>query len=165
MVFDNDELNRLYRFAFSLTNAEANAYDLLQSALTKYLKSNTAKPSGDDRLRYMRTTIRNLFIDQYRKEQRHPHQAIESVDALISIDMPGPEDVLIESEQIVQILDGLNPSERDLLHLWALEEYTAREIAAQLDCPRGTVLSRIHRLRKKIQNMPKAKTAGGGLLT
>ena len=161
-MFNNDELNRLYRFAFSLTNAEANAYDLLQSALANYLKSRTAKLSGDDRLRYMRTTIRNLFIDQYRKEQRHPHQEIESVDALISIETPSPEDVLIESEQIVDILDGLNPSERELVHLWALEEYTAKEIAEQLDCPRGTVLSRIHRLRKKIQNMPKAKAVGEG---
>lgn len=161
-MFNNDELNRLYRFAFSLTNAEASAYDLLQSALTNYLKSPVAKPSGDGQLRYLRTMIRNKFIDQYRKEQRHPHQEFESVEALISIDLPSPEDVVIESEQIVDILDGLNPSERELLHLWALEQYTAKEIAEQLDCPRGTVLSRIHRLRQKIQNMPGVKAAGGG---
>lgn len=159
-MFNNDELNRLYRFAFSLTNAEASAYDLLQSALANYLKSPVAKPSGDGQLRYLRTMIRNKFIDQYRKEQRHPHQEFESVEALISIDLPSPEDVVIESEQIVDILDGLNPSERELLHLWALEQYTAKEIAEQLDCPRGTVLSRIHRLRQKIQNMPKVKAAG-----
>jgi RNA polymerase sigma-70 factor (ECF subfamily) len=158
-MFNNDELNRLYRFALSLSNAEASAYDLLQSALEKYLKSHTVKPSGDGRLRLLRTIIRNLFIDQYRKEKRHPHQDFESFDALISLDMPGPEDVLIESEQIVDILDGLHPSERELLHLWALEQHTAKEIAAQLDCPRGTVLSRIHRLRQKIQNMPKVKAA------
>jgi RNA polymerase sigma-70 factor (ECF subfamily) len=161
-MFNETELNRLYRYAFSLTNAEASAYDLLQSAVEKYLKLSVAKLSGDGRLRYLRTMIRNRFIDQYRKEQRHPHQEFESVEALISIDMPGPEKVLIESEQILDILAGLYASERELLHLWALEEYTAKEIAEQLDCPRGTVLSRIHRLKRKIQDMSMVKASGEG---
>ena len=159
-MFNEAELNRLYRYAFSLTNAEASAYDLLQSALEKYLRLSVTKQSGDGQLRYLRTMIRNRFIDQYRKEQRHPHQEFESVEALISIEMPSPEDVLIESEQIVDILAGLNASERELLHLWALEEYTAKEIAEQLDCPRGTVLSWIHRLRRKIRNMSMVKASG-----
>ena len=159
-MFNEAELNRLYRYAFSLTNAEASAYDLLQSALEKYLRLSVTKLSGDDQLRYLRTMIRNRFIDQYRKEQRHPHQEFESVEALISIDMPSPEDVLIESEQIVDILASLSASERELLHLWALEEYTAKEIAEQLDCPRGTVLSRVHRLRRKIRNMSMVKACG-----
>ena len=159
-MFNQAELNTLYRFALSLTNAEASAYDLLQSALEKYLNLRVAKPSGDGRLRYFRTMIRNQFIDQYRKDQRYPHQEFESVEALISIDMPSPEDVLIKSEQIIDILAGLNASERELLHLWALEAYTAREIAEHLECPRGTVLSRIHRLRRKIMNMTMVKASG-----
>jgi RNA polymerase sigma-70 factor (ECF subfamily) len=156
-MFNETELNRLYRYAFSLTNAESSAYDLLQSALEKYLRLRVEKLSGDGKLRYLRTMIRNRFIDQYRKEQRHPHKEFESVEALISIDMPSPEDVLIESEQIVNILAGLNTSERELLYLWAVEEFTAKEIAEQLGCPRGTVLSWIHRLRRKIQNMSMVK--------
>ncbi len=159
-MFNKTELNRLYRFAFSLTNAEASAYDLLQSALEKYLKRGATASSGENQLAYLRTMIRNQFIDQYRKEQRHPHQEFETVEALISIDMPSPEDVLIESEQIADILDTLSASERELLTLWALEEYTAREIAEQLNCPRGTVLSRIHRLRLKIQDMHIVNASG-----
>lgn len=159
-MFNQAELNTLYRFAFSLTNVETSAYDLLQSALEKYLKLSVTKQSGSGQLRYFRTVIRNQFIDQYRRDQRHPHQEFESVEALISIDMPSPEAVLIESEQIVGILTGLNASERELLHLWALEAYTAREIAEHLECPRGTVLSRIHRLRRKIQDMTIVKASG-----
>ena len=44
----------------------------------------------------------------------------------------------------------LEPLERELLFFWAVEGCTAQEIADRTDSPRGTVLSRIHRLRQKI---------------
>jgi len=44
----------------------------------------------------------------------------------------------------------LNPVEREILHLWAVEGMTTAQIAEQLDTPRGTVLSRIYRMRQRL---------------
>ena len=49
-----------------------------------------------------------------------------------------------------RLMEGLDPLERELLFLWAVEGYTARELGEATECSRGTVLSRLHRLRKKI---------------
>ena len=43
----------------------------------------------------------------------------------------------------------LNTVEREVLYYWAIEGMTAQEIADQIDVPRGTVLSRIYRIRKR----------------
>jgi len=46
----------------------------------------------------------------------------------------------------------LIPSPRELLYLWAVEEYTSKELADLFNVPPGTILSRLHRLKIKICN-------------
>jgi RNA polymerase sigma-70 factor (ECF subfamily) len=59
-MFDQGELNQLYRFCYSLTVDETTAYDLLQNSLEKFLKSNTEKEND---LAFMYRIIRHQFID------------------------------------------------------------------------------------------------------
>lgn len=148
-MFTQEQLNRLYRYALSLTGNESLSYDLLQDAIVKHLDKK--HPPGKVAECYLRTCIRNRYIDQLRHEQRFPKESLEpSEDSLICMNMPDPGSTLINQEQLTLLLEHLNPLERELLHLWAYEEMTAQEIADQLDSPRGTILSRIHRLRKKL---------------
>ena len=60
------------------------------------------------------------------------------------------EDLVVLEETVARIWTELNPMEREVLSLWAVEGMTAQEIADQLETPRGTILARIHRLRKKV---------------
>jgi len=150
-VFSDAQLNALYRYGVSLTNDETLAYDLLQDATECYLKMDPARRPADGAEFYLRKVIRNRYIDQLRREKRYPHESLDdSDDRLVSMAMPDPGEVVIDRQMVESILARLNPMERELLHLWAYEEMTAQEIATQLDSPRGTILSRIHRLRQKI---------------
>jgi RNA polymerase sigma-70 factor (ECF subfamily) len=148
-MLDRPALQRLFRYGFSLTHDEDAAYDLLQDALEVSLRK--APKKADAFMRYVQSIMRNRFIDQYRHDHRHPTVNFDDNDNQpVNIDPRVLEDIVIAEHEAESIMNALEPLERELLFFWAMEGYTAQEIADRTDSPRGTVLSRIHRLRQKI---------------
>ena len=47
-------------------------------------------------------------------------------------------------------IDGLAQEYQSVLMLWAVEDFSYKEIAEALDIPIGTVMSRLHRVRQKL---------------
>lgn len=150
-MFNKDELNKLYHYALSLTGKEDIAYDLLQSALEKYLKK-TPMPLDKPRA-YLKTIIRNLFFDLERHNKVIPMISIDSNDVISIENVDGNAmDEFLFNQQDVQILtEKLSTEENELLYLWAVEEYTIEEIATMYKRPKGTILSKLHRLKKRIK--------------
>ena len=156
-MLDQSALQRLFRYGFSLTHDEDAAYDLVQDALETSLRKapfNTAAAMS-----YVQSIMRNRFIDQYRRDHRHPTVSFDD-NQPVNIDLRVLEDTVIAEHEVEAIMTGLEPLERELLFFWAVEGYTAQEIARHIDCPRGTVLSRIHRLRQKILRHHESTSAG-----
>lgn len=144
-MFSKEELNQFYRYCLALTGEEAAAHDLLQDSLEKYLRKKSPVKSSRA---YFRRMIRNLFIDQYRQSSKR--EIIGLDENIIPVTDNGLESLVVNAEETQIILKELNHKDRELLYLWAVEEYTAKELADLLKCPRGTVLSRLHRLKIKI---------------
>lgn len=150
-MVNHEILNKLYRYGYSLTNNESDAYDLLQDALT-HLLTRKQVLDEQDKLPYIRRMMHNQFIDKLRREQRFPLEVLDTVssglidDACIEL-----ERIVISQQTLTAVWDLLLPVEREIVHLWAVEGLAAREISEQLHIPQGTILSRIHRLRKKIE--------------
>ena len=94
------------------------------------------------------TTIRNLYIDQYRRRKRVWFTTLtnEHEHLLTSVDTDGEETRVA----IDQMLSKLRDIEREALFLHIVEGYSTNEIATLTGRPRGTVLSLIHRSRKKL---------------
>ena len=148
-MLDRPVLQGLFRYGFSLTHDEDAACDLLQDALEISLRK--IPDNADAAMRYVKSIMRNRFIDQYRRDQRHPTVSFDDNDKQpVVIDPRVLEDMVIAEHEVESIMAVLEPLERELLFLWAVEGCTAQEIADRTDSPRGTVLSRIHRLRQKI---------------
>ena len=61
------------------------------------------------------------------------------------------EDAPLDEAILEEALGSLRPPEREALYLATVEDYTAQEIADLTGRPRGTVLSMIHRARKKLR--------------
>lgn len=94
------------------------------------------------------TTIRNLYIDQYRRRKRVRFIALTSEhEGLSASGAATGEDTKVA---IDQMLSKLRDIEREALFLHIVEGYSANEIATLTGRPRGTVLSLIHRSRKKL---------------
>ena len=147
MVLDRENLQKLHRYAYSLTANEADAYDLLQSAIETSL--NRPADSVNKTIAYIRMIMKNRFIDDYRHKQSFPLEDIDD-HSPVSMDESSLEDIVIASHDLTVLWKTLESIDREVLFFWAVEGFSMREIADKLDISRGTLLSRIHRLRKKL---------------
>ena len=151
-MLDKELLNRLYRFALSLCHNEDQAYDLLQSCVEKYLRAD--RSHIENPMAYMIRLIRNEFIDQIRRsrfQQDVDAETLEKISDEAVLSEMSLEDIYVRQCEVDDLLNTMRPDERELLFLWAVEEYTIDEIAQMKQVPRGTLLSRLHRLRRRIQ--------------
>ena len=153
-MLDEAQLQQLFRYGYALTRDRDAAHDLLQDAVEIGLRK--APRNATAAMRYLQRIMRNRFIDQYRHNHRYPTVSLDE-DAPVSIDTRVLEDIVIAELEIDNIMAMLDPLERELLYYWAVEGCTAREIAERTDSPRGTVLSRIHRVRQKILRARKVR--------
>ncbi len=149
-----DDLKELaqrgYRFALSLTHESARAEDLVQDAWLSLLKAE-----GPWTPAYLFAAIRNRFVDLYRRGRLIEIEPLAEEACEAGADdwsaWPECSDLKIQNGTLKQAVGRLRPEERAVLFLAALEERTAREIGELLDCPRGTVLSLMHRARHKLR--------------
>jgi len=145
-VFSSNELNQFYRYCVALTGDETEAYDLLQDSFEKLLRKGSGVQSAKA---YFRRIIRNHFIDHYRKRAKLEFTELD--ENIISTNENSLESLIINKEETRLILNELDFHDRELLYLWAVEEYTTKELADLLKSPRGTILSKLHRLKLKIK--------------
>lgn len=138
-MLSENELNKLYRYALALTNQSEEAYDLVHSAVIKMQGRLILR-----KVAYAKTTIRHLFYEAKKKEPEELVDETPSIDTTL-------EDIAINSDQVKVILKELSPSERELLYLIAVEEYSFKEVANETGEKLGTLLSRFHRIKEKIK--------------
>ena len=149
IMFDKTELNHFYRYCFVLVNNEADAYDLLQTAFEKYLRSPPRQSAA--KKSYLRKIIRNQFIDRYRGDQKIEMEIFdENIVTNINEDMSSLEEITINKEAAETIWSLLDPAEREIMYLWAIQGFTTSEVAKYLDIPKGTIVSKVSRLRKRV---------------
>ncbi len=152
-IFDQNELNRFFRYSLALTGDEQSAWDLLQTSLEKWVRLGNVEVHNPRS--YFRRMLRNRFVDDSRRKKRWVEQPYEDDNSVIPISEGSLEDILSTRQEAYTVLEQLTPQDREILFLWAVEEYTAQDIAQHLATPRGTILSRIYRLRNKIRSKVK----------
>ncbi len=148
-MFSREQLHSLYRYCFSLTANETQAYDLLQAGLEKFLKADTS--SLDNQLTYAKRVIRNQYIDECRKQAKYEHVEFDDTVTYLDMDTDALEKIIMTQYEVQEIWQKLTASEREIMYFWAVEGYTTDELAEFLDISRGTLLSKIHRLRKRLE--------------
>jgi len=151
MTFSDEHLQSLYRYGISLSKDETLAYDLLQDALESFLKKPPMTAAAS--LSYIRRIMRNKYIDQYRHKNRFPEQNLDVIEDTMSMDTRLLEDIIITKQQLDIVWQQLSEIEREIMFLWAVEGMTANEISLELALPRGSILSKIYRLRSRINSI------------
>jgi len=148
-MFDRADLNRLYRYCRALCNQESDAYDLLQSAMERCVKS---PPRHDGAaMGYAMRVIRNLFIDQLRSHSGVSFEPFDEDTVTVEIDLASLENTMLDRSELEAVWSEMTVLEREILYLWAVEGYSTDEVAAHLDKPRNSVLSIVHRMRKRLR--------------
>lgn len=148
MKFDRTSLNKLFHYCLALSGQHDDAYDLLQDSLEKYLSKeelSVANPQA-----YIKRIARNRFYDLQRRKKIIQFDVLEDVDELEGEERD-LESILVDELTLRQVWQLLSAAEREVTFLWAVEDLSSTEIASQLGIPRSTVLSRLRRMRLRIE--------------
>ena len=144
-------LDRGFRYAVALTHNEMQAEDLVQEACMRMVKKQQPWEPG-----YFFTIIRNRFIELYRHRKKFPSISFEEVNAKEIPDeklLRDAEELTANTESLEKALTNLTAAEREVLFLFVIEGYTAKEISEMIDRPRNSVLSIVYRSRMKLRKM------------
>jgi RNA polymerase sigma-70 factor (ECF subfamily) len=144
-------LDRGFRYGVALTHNEMQAEDLVQEACMRMIKKQQPWEPG-----YFFAIIRNRFIELYRHRKKFPSISFEEVNGK---EVPAEkllrdaEELTANTESLEKALANLTAGEREILFLFVIEGYTAKEISEMIDRPRNSVLSIIYRSRMKLRKM------------
>lgn len=136
----------LYRFALSLTRADADAQDLTQHTFYVWATKGHQLRDFAKVKTWLYTTLHRAFLQGRRRQSRFPQQEHELDDAIeqLPADGPAPGDQL-DASQVLPALAQLDEIYQAAVALFYLEDYAYKDIAVILDVPVGTVKSRIAR--------------------
>lgn len=153
----DDDYQRAFRYARSLGADRDLAFDLVQTAIMKGLaaaRSDIKEPRA-----YLLTSVRHAFYSEIRREKAANLSSYDDLDGVIATDLQPLVDLTIARDLLRHAWAALAPAEREVLHLWAVEGYTVEEISQQTGTPRGTLLARLHRLRRRLADTPAERTS------
>lgn len=145
-----------YNLARWLTNNDQDAEDVVQEATLRAFKFFGSFKGGDGYVWFL-TIIRNTFYNQL--PQRNKQGLTTIFDEELFGDSPdqealNPEVLYIRHADARQLKDALlelPPEYREVIILREIEELAYKEIADILGIPIGTVMSRLARARKRLQ--------------
>lgn len=144
----------LRSFALKLTKNTERAEDLFQDTMLRAM-SNQDKFHGGSIRAWMSTIMRNLFINNIRRDKRR--QVIPDGDTqefLIearSVKTSNLGESVVMIDEISERIDELHPDLRTPF-IMCFEGFKYQEIAEKLDAPIGTIKSRIHLARKALKS-------------
>ena len=143
-------LPAIYRLARQVAGAD-RADDLAQETFLKaWAHFHTFDPATNCRA-WLCRILHNTWISQWRKTRLEVAVAnIDDVRADPGYDWEEERIVGVLSSEMQWALDQLPETHRWAVLLADVEEFTYQEIAATLECPIGTVMSRISRGRRML---------------
>ncbi len=158
--FGTEHIDSLFRYAIVLTGDRGNAQDLVQETYVRAMEAFHRLREESNVKAWLITILRNLWLNELRQRRRRP-QLVE-VDAdtpVVEVLMSKGRDAhqILESKEntrrIRNAIERMPPEFREILVLREFEELSYREIAEVLNCPAGTVMSRLGRARAKLKSL------------
>lgn len=150
-----------YNLARWLTRNTSDADDVVQEAYLRAYKFFGGFKGGDGKAWVLRI-VRNTCYT-WLHANRSPELVYELDEGLFESAGPDPETQLIEYSErqwLRMEINALPSTFREVLVLRDIEELSYKEIAAIIDCPIGTVMSRLARGRAHLQKRIQVCAAG-----
>jgi RNA polymerase sigma-70 factor (ECF subfamily) len=152
-------LQPLFATALRLTRNRADAEDLVQDTVVKALRFEERFTPGTNLKAWLYTILHNTWRNRRRDSARDTVD-VDSAAVEEAASLPGgpvaletPERILLRETldaDLQAALDDMPDAFREAVWLRDVEEFTYAEMAAMLDVPIGTVMSRISRGRRAL---------------
>ncbi len=155
---------RIYRLALRVLRDEERARDAVQEAFLKIYQSLGRFEGRSSFYTWVYRLVLNLCLDSKRRDRsqrevewddsREVGIAVSEVPASLEDRADAPSDAVLRKElrhQIASAIDELPDAARETLVLREVDGLSYGEIAEALGIPKGTVMSRLHYARKRVQ--------------
>jgi RNA polymerase sigma-70 factor, ECF subfamily len=158
--------NLLYRNAFRMTQNHADAEDLVQETMMRAYTRFDSFQSGSNLNGWLLRILTNAYISGYRQKRRRPvHYPTDQISdqylteahaRSVASALHSAEDralALLPNDDIKAAMQALPGQFREAVYHADVVGLRYSEIAALMNTPRGTVLSRLHRGRRQLRIM------------
>lgn len=147
----------LFTYAMALTRNSFEAEDLVQETYVRAMEATGRLREHSNVKAWLYTILRNIRLNQVRQRATGPKlvelDAYENA-ADLAIDSGKDPHALyvnkVEKQQVQAALHQLSEEYREIILLREYADLSYQEIATLLDCPAGTVMSRLARARSKL---------------
>jgi RNA polymerase sigma-70 factor (ECF subfamily) len=151
----------LYNYALRMTSNPDDAKDLVQETFLKAYRFWDKYEKGTNIRAWLFRIMKNSYINRYRKETKEPetvdYNDIQNFYHTIRYESSDPNDLqekifggLLEDD-VAHALESLPEDFRTVVILCDIEGLSYEEIAEFVNCPIGTVRSRLHRGRHMLR--------------
>jgi RNA polymerase sigma-70 factor (ECF subfamily) len=156
-------LDSLYAHALRLTRSQADAEDLVQDTFVRALRFYERFERGTNLKAWLLRIQFNGFVNKYRRNVKElsAGEAMTQEPGSEATLGRGPLQALLDpqgvaiapllAKEIQAALAQLPEDHQTVVLLADVEELSYKEIAEVIGCPIGTVMSRLHRARKALQ--------------
>ena len=155
--------DKVYARAYSIMRNEDEALDLSQDAWVKGWQRLHQFQGDSSFATWMTRIVINLCLDQLRKLKRKRAESLEAmeedaggIERHMEVVMPNPTAGLELTEmrqRIDKALGQLTHEHRTVLILHEFEQMEYKDIAKQMDCSIGTVMSRLFYARRRMASL------------
>jgi RNA polymerase sigma-70 factor, ECF subfamily len=152
-----------YGFVLKTIRNPESAWDITQEAFVRVFKNLTTFRKESSFNTWFHRILYNLCIDHWRKYGRRIHLEYQDYLSFSGAGVSkgigqhlkdyNPEKNSRRNEVMVLLekgIESLSLEQRTVLVLREIEGLSYDEISSVIDCPKGTVMSRLHHARKKI---------------
>jgi RNA polymerase sigma-70 factor, ECF subfamily len=156
----------LYRHALRMSRSHADAEDLVQETVMKAFAHFDSFRSGSNLNAWLLRILTNTYINSYRRKRRQPlpysteqltdHYLTEANARSTASPMCSAEDRaldLLPDNDIKAAMQALPGQFREVVYYADVEGLPYKEIATLTNAPYGTVVSRLHRGRRRLREL------------
>jgi RNA polymerase sigma-70 factor (ECF subfamily) len=167
---------QLYPVALQMTGNQSDAEDLLQETLTRAYTGLHGYTPGTNARAWLHRIMANAFLNGRRKKNREPapvaSSELETVHRPVTIrtvgggpaQAPSAEDEVLRQfkhSDFREALEALPDCFKATIYLADIEGYSYYDVAEMVGVPVGTVMSRLHRARKRLRKHLSGPTSAG----
>lgn len=150
----------LYRFGLSLAKNPDRASDLVQQTFVVWAEKGHQLKDRSKAKTWLFTTLYREHLNHARRRTKYPETEIGDAEHELPSHEPDAERK-IDGQRAIELLGQLDEVFRAPLALFFLQQHSYKEIAAILEVPIGTVMSRISRGKEQLRKAMLTEPAAG----
>jgi RNA polymerase sigma-70 factor, ECF subfamily len=153
-------LNELYGYAMTLTRNKTEAEDLVQETYLRAMRAFDRLRPDSNVKSWLFTILRNVHLNQIRHRQSglivymgDQFSDLPDIASSRELDPLGNYLATLKRQDVHRAIESLPSVYQEVIILREFEDLSYQQIAEVLNCPTGTVMSRLGRAREKLKRV------------